>query len=291
MAPLLRITQYTDPACPWAWSAEPFRRHLDWRYGDQLEWTTHLVVLAEDPSEYESKGLTTEFLAKGSTRIAAEHGMPIETSVRTRMAATAPACRAVVAARLHGGPADANALLRALRIRYFAGEGFLDEDAMILAAGADAGIDGDALQGWIARDDVEAALQADMAASRNPSPAALAQNGRLAGWDGGRRYTCPSYEFSSVASGQAISAPGFQSFMTYEVAAGSLAPEALQRAKPASVEEVLAWAGEPLATQEIAQVCEIDAREARQQLARVADERHLGADGLWSLRAQEPVSH
>jgi len=25
----VRITEYTDPGCPWAWSAEPFRRRLD----------------------------------------------------------------------------------------------------------------------------------------------------------------------------------------------------------------------------------------------------------------------
>lgn len=281
---ILRVTQYTDPACPWAWSAEPFRRHLDWRYGDQLEWVTHMVVLAEDPAEFEAKGFTPEKLAKGMTSIAAEHGMPIDTAVRSRMAASLPACRAVVAAMLRGRPGEADSLLRALRIRHFADEGFLDDEAMIRAAAADAGIDGDALLGWSAGDDVESALRADMAAARNPSPAALAQDERLGAWEGGRRYTCPSYELESVDTGQRISAPGFQSFMTYEVAAGTLAPEAEQRAAPGSVEELLAWAGEPLATQEVAQVCELTRTEARQQLGRVATERHLGADGLWSLR-------
>lgn len=26
----VRVTEFTDPACPWAWSAEPFRRRLEW---------------------------------------------------------------------------------------------------------------------------------------------------------------------------------------------------------------------------------------------------------------------
>jgi len=25
----VRITEFTDPGCPWAWSAEPARRRLD----------------------------------------------------------------------------------------------------------------------------------------------------------------------------------------------------------------------------------------------------------------------
>ena len=46
--------------------------------------------------------------------------------------------------------------------------------------------------------------------------------------------------------------------------------------------EVLEWAGEPLATREVAVVMDIDHDEAREELGRVADEDHLGADGLWS---------
>jgi hypothetical protein len=26
----VRITEFTDAGCPWAFSAEPFRRRLDW---------------------------------------------------------------------------------------------------------------------------------------------------------------------------------------------------------------------------------------------------------------------
>jgi hypothetical protein len=34
----LQITEFTDPACPFAWSAEPQRRRLEWLYGNQLGW-------------------------------------------------------------------------------------------------------------------------------------------------------------------------------------------------------------------------------------------------------------
>ncbi len=66
------------------------------------------------------------------------------------------------------------------------------------------------------------------------------------------------------------------------VVLANLVPGSERRAPPASVLEVLEWAGEPLATREVAVVCDIGHDEAREQLGRVASERHLGFDGLWS---------
>ena len=68
-----------------------------------------------------------------------------------------------------------------------------------------------------------------------------------------------------------------------EVAIANLAPSLTRRPDPADVTEVLQWAGEPLATAEVAAVCGIDREEAREQLGRVATEQHIGFDGLWSL--------
>src|SRR5688572_13631737 len=115
------ITEFTDPGCPWAWSAEPFRRRLTWLYGDALEWRLRMVVLSERPQDHLDRGFTPELLAEGSAQIAREHRMPIDTRMRPRMSATLPACRAVVAARVHA-PAQAHGLMRALQIRNFSGE-------------------------------------------------------------------------------------------------------------------------------------------------------------------------
>ncbi len=52
---------------------------------------------------------------------------------------------------------------------------------------------------------------------------------------------------------------------------------------PGSVEEVLRWAGTPLASKEVAVLCGLEVWEAREALGRVATERHVGADGFWSL--------
>src|SRR4029079_17427760 len=111
------ITEYTDPGCPWAYSAEPFRRRLSWLDGDALEWRVCVVVRAESPDEYLEHGFTPERQSRAFVSIARDHGMPIDTSVRPRMAATMPACRAVVAARLPA-PDRLRRLPRRLRRRH-----------------------------------------------------------------------------------------------------------------------------------------------------------------------------
>ena len=116
-----------------------------------------------------------------------------------------------------------------------------------------------------------------------PKPAALVLNHKLAGWEGGRRYTCPSYEVTRKADGLQLVAPGFQPFLTYEVLLANLLPDVARRAAPTGVEEVLKWAGEPLASKEVAELCGLELWQAREALGRVATERHVGADGFWSL--------
>jgi 2-hydroxychromene-2-carboxylate isomerase len=278
----LRIVEYTDPGCPWAWSAEPFRRRLDWLYGDRLEWRLHMVGLSASPEDYEEKGFTPASMASAMADIARDHHMPIATHERPRMAATLPACRAIVAAREHGSEELARALLRALRIRHFGGE-LLDDPATLDGAAKDARIPPEQLTAWAADPQVEAALEADMAAARDPIRAARILNHKLATWSGGLRYTCPSFEMVRLEDGVTIAIPGFQPWAVYEVALANLLPGTEPRPEPASVEEVLDWAGEPLATQEVAVLMDCSHEGAREELGRVAVERHLGFDGLWTL--------
>jgi len=49
----LEISLFTDPACPFAFSAEPVRRRLRWHYGDGLVWTVRMIVLTLEPGEAE----------------------------------------------------------------------------------------------------------------------------------------------------------------------------------------------------------------------------------------------
>ncbi|MDQ6816422.1 MAG: DsbA family protein [Actinomycetota bacterium] len=278
----VRITEYTDPGCPWAYSAEPIRRRLDWLYSDQVEWQVRMVVLANSPEDYADKGFTPAKQASAFKQIARQHGMPIDTSERPRMAATQPACRAVVATRLHA-PESTRVLLRCLRVHNFAGDALLDEPEMLERAAASAGIDDDELRHWMTDPEVDVALEQDMQAAREPIRAARLLDHKLANWSGGMRYTCPSYEITRLADGVTIAVPGFQPFAVYDVVLANLVPGTDRRPSPEGVEEVLQWAAAPLATREVAVLTDLEQGDAREQLGRIATERHVGSDGFWTL--------
>jgi 2-hydroxychromene-2-carboxylate isomerase len=270
----LDVTHFTDPACPFAFSAEPVRMRLRWHYGDQLVWRTRMIVLTLEPGE-------AERLAEGAPNLQRRYGMPIDPVPYARAASSEPACRAVVAARVHA-PGTEQRLLRRLRVRVMQ-QGLLDDPELIAAAARDAGLDPVELDGWSRRDDVEAELQADIEAARTPHPAARALDHKLGGPRSRRRYPSPSYELTRGDGVQAV-VPGFNPVEAYETAIANLAPGLERRPKPKQAEEVLAWAGEPLATAEVALIMQLDPRDARAALSRVATPLAAGADFYWTPR-------
>ena len=273
----LQISLFTDPACPFAFSAEPVRRRLRWHYGDGLTWNVRMIVLTLEPGEAEK-------LAEGAPTLQRRHGMPIDPAPYPRPVSSEPACRAVVAARVNA-PGTEEALLRRVRVRTMLG-GLLDDPDLIAGAARDAGLDPDRLAAWCATEEVTLALGADITAARRPAPAADALDHKLGGPREERRYTAPSYEIVRPEDGVTAVVPGFNPVEAYEVAIANLAPELERRARPASVEELLAWAGEPLATAEVAAVMQIDATEARAALSAVAVPNAAGADFYWTLDGQ-----
>jgi hypothetical protein len=121
-------------------------------------------------------------------------------------------------------------------------------------------------------------------------PAARVLDDKLANWSGGRRYTCPSYELVRATpppadwpTARRVDLPGFRPVEAYEAAIANLAPELTRRPDPVSVEEVLAWAGMPLATAEVAAVCDREIADVRGELARAARFEPIGIDGYWFI--------
>lgn len=269
----LDVTLFTDPACPFAFCAEPARLRLAWHYGDQLRWQTRMIVLTLEPGEAEK-------LAEGAPTLQRRYGMPIDPAPYARPASSAPACRAVVAARLHA-PEREQSLLRRLRVRAMLG-GLLDDRGLLDAAARDVGIEPSQLDRWCALDEVDEALRADIEAARCPPPAARALDHKLGGPVQRRRYTAPSYEIRRDDDGRALAIPGFNPVEAYEAAIANLAPELVRRAKPETVAEVLAWAGQPLATAEVAAIAQLDTAQARAALSHIAQPTAAGADFYWS---------
>jgi 2-hydroxychromene-2-carboxylate isomerase len=280
----VRIRHFTDPGCPFAFSAERQRLRLRWLYREQLSWSTHLVVLAETPPE----NFTPERIAKSRRMLHERYGMPMAWTPPPRPAATVHACRAVVAARLHADEDRCGVLLRRLRVLCFSGLA-LDDPDVIARAAAEAGIDPADLDRWVADPVVETALREDMRAARTPSPASRAQDDRLGGPADARRYTCPSYELERTTPSPAdwptagrLDLPGFRPVEAYEAAIANLAPELTRRPDPDDVTQVLEWAGMPLATAEVAAVANRELQDVREALSRVARFEPVGADGYWS---------
>ncbi len=269
---MIKVTLFTDPACPFAFSAEPARMRLRWHYGDGLSWGLTMIVLTLEPGEAEK-------LASGAAGLQARYGMPIHPFPSPRPASSEPACRAVVAARRHA-PAAEGRLLRALRVRTMAG-GLLDDPQLIAAAARDAELDPDQLSAWSVEPATGEALQQDIADSRQPSPAARALDHKLGGPPLERRYTAPSYELTSGRASLCL--PGFNPVEAYEAAVANLDPELARRPPPETSVELLQWAEVPLATAEIVEIMQRPEAEVRAELARTATATPAGADMYWSV--------
>ncbi len=264
------IELFTDPACPFAFSAEPVRQRLRWHYGEGLRWTVRMIILTRERGHAEG-------LAQGAPNLQRIYGMPINPAPYPRPASSEPACRAVVAARMHA-PERAQALLRRLRVLVMQG-GLLDDPALIDAAAREAGLDPVVLNEWIASDEVGAELEADAAAARDPAPAARALDDKLGGPRQERRYTAPSY----IIDGFVVA--GFNPVAAYEVGVANVAPDLPRRPPPSSAQELLSWAPEPLATAEAALIMQTGIADARRALREVGRFEPAGADGYWTLDA------
>src|SRR4051794_41806100 len=63
------VTHFSDPGCPWAYSASPALAVLRWRYGDQLTWRLVTIGLTEQADQYVRRGYTPAGAAPGYLRL------------------------------------------------------------------------------------------------------------------------------------------------------------------------------------------------------------------------------
>src|SRR5690349_17525785 len=113
MAASVSVTHFTDPGCPWAYSASPALAVLRWRFGDALDWELVTIGLTESADQYAARGYTPADSAAGRMSFR-RFGMPLQVAARTRLMATARGCRAIVATRLRF-PEREHAVFRALQ--------------------------------------------------------------------------------------------------------------------------------------------------------------------------------
>ncbi len=248
----IRVTHFTDPGCPWAYSAAPALAALRWRYGDQLEWDLVTIGLTEDARQYVDRGYTPRRMTGGYLTFRERWGMPFATAPKARVAATSRACRAIVVARGQD-PALGDAALRVLQLLQFTTPLPLDDDeALRLALGAVEGLDADAAVAAIDDPEVLAAYEDDRSRARTAEGGATQWQGKAANSDGRWRYTAPSLVFTR--DGRCLEAGGFQSLEAYDVLLANLTPRLERRDAPGDVREALAAEPLGLTTAEAAEV-------------------------------------
>ena len=292
MAPLT-ATLYTDPGCPWAYSASPAFAVLQWRYADELRWRLVTIGLAESGAAYEERGYTAALMAHGH-RYFRRYGMPFTTEPRSRVPGTGRACRAIVATRLRRPELEVP-VLRALQFAWFNTTLLLDEDAAIATALANVpGLDVDTVVGAIDDAEVTAAYAADKEEARKAAGGPTEFQGKARNTDGEVRYSAPSLVFED-GRGRRLEAGGFQPVEAYDVLIANFPDRPARREPPESPLEAIRHFRSPLTTQEVAAIMargnDAPDREAAEDaliaLAAAGEIRRIatGDDALWGRPA------
>jgi 2-hydroxychromene-2-carboxylate isomerase len=301
VVPAITATHFTDPACPWAYSARPAHARLRWRIGDQIEWRLVMIGLSESGAAYEERGYTPERMVDSQHRFSERFGMPFSFELKPRMAGTSRACRAIVAAR-EEDPALGEAALRALQLLQFTTAGLLDDDDDLRAALSAAGLDGDALVARIDDARIVELYELDRARARSAEGSPTHAQGRFSTSDGPVRYTAPSVIFEH-ANGSSIEVGGFQPFEAYDTALANLDPRLDRRPAPDDLLSALAAFPEGLTTAEAASVmrpsdltdADLDATAAALAELERAGSVTRPSEGvpqvmpLWSVKAAAPL--
>ena len=245
------VTHFSDPGCPWAWSASPAIAALKWRYGDQLNWRDVMIGLTETGSVYADRGYTPAGQARGYRNFR-WRGMPFATEPRERVHGTWPMCRVVVATRrLY--PEREYAVFRALQFAQFTTTLFLEDDAGLKEAIAWVpGIDADKVIAEAHTPETEAVFQQDKDEARTAEGGPTEFQGKSANTDGRARFTAPSLKFSSGSL--TLEAGGFQTFEVYDAMVANLDTSLTRRAPATDAAEVLAAFPDGLTTGEVAQI-------------------------------------
>ncbi|MBA2517852.1 MAG: DsbA family protein [Solirubrobacterales bacterium] len=248
---MVSVTHFTDPGCPWAYSASPALAVLRWRYGRQLDWRLVTIGLTERAEQYVERGYTPAGSARGHLGFR-RFGMPLAPQPKPRVAATARMCRAIHATRLLA-PERERAVFRALQFAQFTSPLVLDDASDLEVALLEVpGLDAAAIVAALDDPAVSAAYEADRAESRTAEGGPTAFQGKAAQTDGPIRYTAPSLLLES--DGRRLEAGGFQTVEAYDVCVANLDSSLERQTPPDSPRSVLDSEPDGLTTQEISAV-------------------------------------
>lgn len=284
--PALEATLYTDAGCPWAYSANPALRVLEWRFRDQISWRLVLIGLREEPSESAIRTFDGPRALARWHVFGERYGMPFATEPKARPSGTGRGCRAVVAAGLDD-PGSEWRTFRALQFGYFAGALYLDDPEGLRSELGPVGERADDA-------DVVAEYERHRTEARSAegTPAHLQDKTTVS--DGRVRYTAPSLVFRR--GDETAVAGGWQPLLSYDTVLANFAPELERVPPPESPDPLLDYFAGGLTTAEVALLLAVgsdpipDRAAAAGTLAGLVERGRavrtpLGTDALWARGA------
>jgi protein-disulfide isomerase-like protein with CxxC motif len=287
---VIEATLFTDAGCPWAYSANPALRVLEWRFRDQLSWRLVMIGLREEASDAAVRTYDPERALARWKLFESRYGMPFLVEPKSRAAGTGRGCRAVVAAALLDRGSEWR-VFRALQVANFTGSVYLDDaDSLREALRRVEGVDADRIADAIDDPDVVVEYERQLAEARSAAGTPSEAQDKTTVSDGAVRYTAPSVLFRR--GDEVAYAGGWQPLLSYDTVLANFAPELERMPLPESPEPLLEFFPDGLTTAEVAlllaegsdPIPDRDAAEA--SLAGVVaagrgTRRTVGSDALW----------
>lgn len=256
------LTQYTDPNCTWSWGAEPIMRHVETRYGDQLEIEFVVGGLVRDFDEFHDAANDIEEpsdVAPHWEEASRKHGMPVDVAVweEDPPRSTHPACMATRAAGLQD-PRLGLRYLRRLREVTATEVRNIARRSTLVEVGESVGVDTDRLREALDDGRAERAFREDLRRTRER---------------GVRGF--PTFEVT--VDGESSILGTYQPFEQLDRELRRRAPDLVPRERPPVRAFVNAYGY--VATREVVEVYGRDRRRAEEALEELAD-----AGGIESVR-------
>ncbi len=284
-------TLYTDAGCPWAYSANPALRVLEWRFREQLRWRLVMIGLREEASETARRTYDPDRTLSRWRVFEERYGMPFASEAKARPSGTGRGCRAVVAAGMLD-PGSEWTVFRALQIAYFTSDLYLDDvDSIREALRSMPGIDADRIADRLDDVDVVAEYERQQAEARSAAGTPADAQDKTVTSSGQVRYTAPSVVFRRGE--ERAFAGGWQPLLAYDTVLANFAPELERVPPPDSPAPLLAFFPAGLTTAEVALLLAEgsdpvpDHASAEQMLLELvesggAGRAAVGAGALWS---------
>jgi protein-disulfide isomerase-like protein with CxxC motif len=247
---VIEATLFTDAGCPWAYSANPALRVLEWRFRDQLSWRLVMIGLREEASDAAVRTYDPERALDRWKVFESRYGMPFAVEPKSRAAGTGRGCRAVVAAA-KVEPGSGWRVFRALQIANFTGSVYLDDaESLREALRRVDGVDADRIADAIDQPDVVAEYERQRTEARSAAGTASEAQDKTSVSDGTVRYTAPSVVFRR--GDDVAYAGGWQPLLAYDTLLANFAPGLERVPAPESPEPLLDFFPDGLTTAEVA---------------------------------------